>query len=236
MASAHKNNIAFKYNYNDGSKSRDSFGFRGRCSKNVIKFNTSQSGKWCSHKRNTCYQFHNNFIDTADEYPCTESRLLIDWEANAEYDTTGDKHIPRRIPNTDVLSNIAVLTTIQPNMKERDRVIFGIFLIDKHFIGDDNLPGYVKSNETLRLELKPSEPLYFWKYHRNENKSDDCKWGQGLYRYLDDIEVCQMLYDVANMKKDDAEKLVAENLLKIACDHAGLEPTKIPKPNGAREW
>jgi len=236
MNGIHKNNIAFKYNYNNGGKSKDSFGFKGRCSKDVIKFNTSQPGKWCSHKRNNCYKFHNNLTYTEDEYPCTESRILIDWEANAEYDTKGDKHIPRRIPNMEILSNIAVLTTIQPNMKERDRVIFGIFLINKHFIGNDDCPGYVKSDESLRLELKPSEPLYFWTYHRNENKPDDCKWGQGLYRYLNDIEVCQMLNDVVNMKKNDAEKLIAMKLLKIACDHAGVESTGIPKPNGARKW
>jgi hypothetical protein len=49
------------------------------------------------------------------------------------------------------------------------------------------------------------------------------------------MKTSQILYDAVSIKKNDEEKLIAENLLRIACNHAGLEPTKIIKPSGARK-
>jgi len=229
------NNVAFKFNYNDGGKGRESFGFRGRCSASVTNYNTARSGNWCSHEKCPCISGQPN------EYPCGESRLLLDWMPNAEYDydMENDRFVPRRIPlrfGKGLQGNIAMLTTIQPQMTERDRIIFGVFLISEHFVGDDkdgHHAGYVKADNTLRMELKPREPLYFWKYYYNREKPETCKWGQGLIRYISDMVVCQILQDIVSLKQEE-EKVIAEKLLEISCDNANIDVAQIPQPAGLR--
>ena len=49
------------------------------------------------------------------------------------------------------------MTTRDPDLAESSRYVFGVFLIDEYFEGDQEECGYVISHSKWRIELKPDE-------------------------------------------------------------------------------
>lgn len=239
-----KPNIVFKCNFCDGKSDKYHIGYMGACSDEMIRYNILEAQhSWCSDPNCACCQYLNGEIagDQLDDlcrdggFVCYESQMLKDWTAFAGFVLNGEKkQEPRKIRNVQ-LNSLAVLTTRKPNMPEEDRFVFGVFLVDDADEGNGVNEGFVKSNSKYRIELSPAEALRikFWNYHANDNNPSNPAWGQGLYRYINDIEAAQILRDIVEVKHLPVEKKFAEEFLMHFCRMKRIDPNAIPKPNGA---
>jgi hypothetical protein len=93
----------------------------------------------------------------------------------------------------------------------------------------------VRSDSKYRIELSPIEALQikFWNYHSNDNNPGKPMWGQGLFRYTNDVEAVQILRDIVAVKRLPVEKKFAEEFLAHFCKTHKIDPHNIPSPNGA---
>lgn len=239
-----KPNIVFKCNYCDGGSNKYHIGYMGACSDDLIRYNILDAQhSWCSDPNCACSQYLNGEItgDQLDDmcrdgaFVCYESQMLKDWTAFAGFVLKGDKKAePKKIRNVQ-LNSLAVLTTRKPDMPEKDRFVFGVFLIDDADEGTGPNEGFVRSNSKYRIELSPTEALQikFWNYHANDNDPEKPMWGQGLFRYTSDVEAVQILRDIVAVKRLPAEKKFAQEFLAHFCKIHKIDLNSIPKPNGA---
>ena len=237
-------NIVFKCNFCDGGCNKKHLGYMGACSDEMIRYNIEVANhSWCSDPNCACNQYYYGEIDGTtldnifEEYGsvCHESHMLIDWVASAGFVLNGEKREePKKIRNIQ-LNSLAVLTTRLPNTHEKDRIVFGVFLVDDGDEGNHENDGFVKSNSKYRIELSPEEAqkIKFWNYHSNDNNPEKPAWGQGLYRYIDNVEAVQMLRDIVAVKRIPTEKKFAEEFLAYFCNSKKVNLTEIPEPNGA---
>lgn len=236
------NNIVFKCNFCDGGKNKNVFGFNGICTKEMINYNIGKKGRsWCSHQNSYCRQYYDGEIDyeelkeiSKEESLCYESQLLNKWIAYAGWDNN-NRVKPRSISNAKI-GKLTVLTVVYPNDDEKERRIFAVFLIDDYYKGDgkDN-EGYVACNSEYKINFTPNETsrMKFWDFYRNEN-SDECQWGSGLTRYIDDITAVQILKQAYNVKKNTADEQLANKFLNHYCKINGVSLNEIPEPDGSR--
>lgn len=162
--------------------------------------------------------------------------MMTDWIAEAGVNQNGIKAgEPRTIKNAE-RGSLAVLTTVLPDMPEEDRRIFAIFRIGRIHKGDDETAGYVVADSKYRISLTPKETndLKFWDYYRNESKPNQCQWGSGLFRYLYDNQVAQILKQLSHIKHNTKEKALALDFFEFYCKSQGLEAAEIGEPAGAR--
>ena len=239
-----KPNIVFKCNYCDGGSNKYHIGYMGACSDEMIRYNILEAQhSWCSDPNCACRQYLNGEItgDQLDDmcrdgaFVCYESQMLIDWTAFAGMVLKGDKKAePKKIRNVQ-LNSLAVLTTRKPDMPEKDRFVFGVFLVDDADEGTGPNEGFVRSNSKYRIELSPTEALQikFWNYHANDNNPESPAWAQGLYRYTTDIEAVQILRDIAKVKRIPVEKKFAEEFLAHFCKINKINLKDVPEPSGA---
>ena len=239
-----KPNIVFKCNYCDGGSNKYHIGYMGACSDEMIQYNIMEAQhSWCSDPDCACLQYLNGEItgDQLDDmcrdgaFVCYESQMLKDWTAFAGFVLKGDKKAePRKIRNVQ-LNSLAVLTTRKPDMPEKDRFVFGVFLVDDADEGTGPNEGFVRSDSKYRIELSPIEALQikFWNYHSNDNNPGKPMWGQGLFRYTNDVEAVQILRDIVAVKRLPVEKKFAEEFLAHFCKTHKIDPHNIPSPNGA---
>lgn len=239
-----KTNIAFKCTYNDGGKSKTSYGYKNVCTDAVIEYNIKKvKAEWCSYKECKCKQYYSKQISRAelDKYyletgsVCYESHFFNDWTASAGVNHKGAKSGDgRSIKNADI-GSLAVMTTVLPNMPEIDRRIFAVFLIDDYEIGNSDDEGYVASLSKYRIELTPQETndLKFWDYYSNEN-SDDCRWGSGLFRYISDIQSAQVLKKLVVIKNGTSDAELSRELFVKFCLDKNLDLSQIGEPSGTR--
>ncbi len=233
-----KGNIAFKLNYCDGGRTDQQIGFNGVCSDKIIKYNIYEEERaWCSNRRSDCYDHYISFNpnrkkfeglmgdDPDGYYVCYESQILRSWRAGAGETSSGQ---PKRIRKAQH-NRLAILTTILPYMEEEERIIFGLFLIDDIFQGDNEESGYVASNSRYRIKLSmdESKQMKFWNYYTNSKDSSIASWRTGLFRYLEDEIALRILCDVIKLKQDKIEKELAEELLNHFLKVNGIDSSLI---------
>lgn len=221
-----KSNLAFKFNYCNGRIDPDdkrTFGFSGVCSKDFISYNIEKrKADWCSNPLCPCMRFYKKEISYDElcdiwrqDGICTESKLLSDWTASAEY--SYDKFYnatPRPIRNAEE-GSLCILTAVRPRMNEQDRKIFGAFLIGDVFQGDDEYCGFVSAHEKYHLEftLREANDLIFWDFYQNENTSDK-RWGQGVFRYMNNDQAAAVLQRICQVKSGAKDELLAKEMLE----------------------
>lgn len=227
-------NIAIKCNYCDGGKDEYHIGFSGVCSDNVIKHNIEKEHRvWCSNERCPCYQYHeglitrsilNEIMSTSSELVCYESLMLAEWKAQAGLSETGQT---RRFGLTLHKGAACVFTTRLPDMPEKDRVVWGLFIIDELFRGDSQESGYVKCNTEYHIELTPSEAkqIKYWKYYRNKNNPNVEQWGTGLYRFMSNDGVIAMLVDLISITSNERR----EEVIRFLTEYCRLNNRKMPE-------
>ena len=235
-----RKNVAFKCTFCDGGKSHKQVGFAGVCSKAMIEYNIKVAKHtWCRDIDCSCRHYIEgeikyNQID-ADNWPCYESPMLIEWRAAAGVVQNGERR-GQPIKMKDVRANsLCVLTTREPETPEEDRFVFGVFLVDEANEGDSNEPGYVSTESEFKLSLTPNEAhqILFWKYYSNENMSEKPFWGTGLFRYIDARLSAQILRDIAEVKRSTADEKLATRLLEYYCRINAIDLTTLPDPMGA---
>ncbi len=197
--------IAFKCNWNDNN-------YKGICSRKAYEFNQEAKHVWCIQKENECHDFIKKNIKA---FPCYESRLLLDFKFNAGIHHTGPRKGKPMAIRKVRKGKVAFLTTREPEMKEEDRYIFGIFDIDK--INDERYKNKqerettVFGNKKTSIIINNKIKLNFWDFYKNKDKSKF--WGSGLHRYISDKEVLQILsalrneYEKLNLDGEEIKKI-----------------------------
>lgn len=135
-----------------------------------------------------------------------------DWTIRAGKDINGvSKRIRHMEPNS-----IAVLTLTAGGMRESDRLIYGVFLVDEVFEGNNYREGFIKSSPKYRIRLVGDEMINmkFWDFYTNPNTPDSIKWGIGAFRYLDDKTAEKILAAIAEVKKGTDDEALAAELLE----------------------
>lgn len=241
---AERPNIVFKCNYCDGGNNESHIGYMGPCSDSIIRYNIDVAQHtWCGDPDCPCRQYLDGEIDVfqleqlfLDGYLiCYESKMLIDWTAFAGTILKGDrKDEPKKIRNIH-LNSLAVLTTREPHVPEKGRIVFGVFLVGDADEGDNRETGFVKCTSKYHIDLSPDEAskIKFWDYHANDTNPETPSWGQGLYRYTSDIEATQILQAIVDVKQAPSEKAFAKEFLNHFCKINGIDINAIPQPNGA---
>lgn len=230
-ASENKTNLAIKCNYCDGGQCKEYFGYMGACSDEVIRYNIEKRQyQWCCDEQSPCNQYYNGFIDreeldsqcSYEGYVCYESQIFREW-----------KVYPYAQLSKDATNSLAVLTTREPDTDESDRFIFGVFLIDDMHLDGEFSYVAAKSKYKLSLTSQEAKSMKFWKYYSNRNSSEKQRWGQGLYRWLHDIEAAQILRDIVTIKKGTESEAFAREFFEHFCKINAISIDDIPEPNGS---
>lgn len=223
-----KKNIAFKCNYCDGGKDKNGIGFLCACSDDVINYNVNTAKhNWCCNGESFCKQYVENEISRkdldanskGDAFVCYESQMLRNWKAFAGYALTKEnKNKPLKLNYVQV-NSLAMLTTRLPGEPEKDRFIFGVFLVDEAYEGDNREEGYVTTNSKYKLSLSLDEAkrIRFWNYYKNETAPDRIAWGQGLHRYVKDEQAASILRDIAELKKGTPDEELSKEFFEHFC-------------------
>ena len=239
-----RENIAFKCNYCDGGKSDKEIGFNGVCSDEIIKNNIEiEQRTWCSSKDSDCLSYLNGGISRSElddihnsgAYVCYESQMLREWKAMAGIVQRGERAGQPMKLNKVQNNSLCVLTTRLPNTREEDRFIFGVFLVDENYEGDNFEEGYVSTKSKYKIKLSPkeAETMLFWSYHANENQPEVARWSSGLHRYFNDEQSIQILRDLALIKKGTEDEDLAEEFLQYFSRINGIDIDSVTEKNGA---
>jgi len=241
----HRYSIAFKCNYCDGGQSPEQVGFNGVCSDKIIHNNISiEKRAWCSYPESPCRLYYDRLITRKEleeqvsgtQSVCYESKMLRDWQAYAG-GVLSDKNKGKPFTLKKVQPySLCVLTTRDPgSLKESDRYIFAVFLVDETYTGDARDAGYVTSSSKYKLKLSPQEAhsMLFWKYHANGNNPQVAAWNSGLFRYIGDREGALILRDITAIKRGTADEHLAQELLQYFCRIIEIDPEQLGDPTGA---
>jgi len=243
-----KSSIAFKCNFCDGGCDANTIGYKGVCSDEIICYNVEVARhRWCCNQQAPCFQYYNGELtrqeleDIMGEgvkdagFVCYESQMLINWKAFAGYALTKENfQKPMTLPKVRT-NSLCVLTTRLPGLKEKDRFIFAVFLVDETFEGDNRSEGYVTTSSKYKLHfsLEEAQKLKFWNYYCNNNRPELISWGQGLHRYIDDVQAAQILRDITSLKRGTEEESIATEFYRYFLEINGFEENRIPKNKGA---
>lgn len=237
-------NIAFKCNFCDGGYSDEQVGFNGVCSDDVIRNNIElEKRTWCSSEDCACGQYLKGDITRFEldalcnngGFVCYESQMLREWKALAGIVQTGEKKGQPMKLNKVQNNSLCVLTTRDPNSSERERYIFGVFLVDETYEGDNQEEGYVTTKSKYRIKLSPKEAhkMLFWNYHANDNQPEVAVWSSGLHRYFGDEQAIQILQDIAKLKQGTEEEKLANEFLLYFARINDIDISTVPEKSGA---
>lgn len=227
-------NLAIKCNFCDGGSDENHIGFSGVCSDKNIKYNIEVENKvWCNNKRCPCLQYHEGTISrnelaeimlTRNEFVCYESTMLSDWMTQAGMTGDGDT---KSFGSTVHEGAACLFTTRYPDMGEKDRFVFGIFLIDNLFHGNAAKSGCVKCNTKYHIELTPDEAIRikFWNYYRNAKNPEEEKWKTGLYRLVSNNGILSLLQDLIAIRNDEGKQEVIEFMTEFCRRNNLVVPT-----------
>ncbi len=239
-----KANVAFKCTFCNGGCSDKCIGFKGVCSDDMIDYNIEVANHtWCTDENSACFQYYNGEIsrEELDEqcadggFVCYESIMLNEWKARAGLYTQGEhKGEAMKLKQVQV-NSLAILTTRHPNSPEPERFVFGVFLVDDAYEGDNQEEGYVTTSSKYKIELTPKEAVQikYWNYYFNANAKDNISWSSGLHRYIDDVQAAQVLRDIAKIKEKTEDEKLSKEFYEHFCKINGLDADDIPEPDGA---
>jgi hypothetical protein len=239
-----KENIAFKCNFCDGGNKENGIGYKYACSDELINYNIEVAQhNWCCSEDCPCSQYYNGIINRKtldkfaeeDGFVCYESQMLKNWAAFAGFALTKENNQKPMKLNKVQINSLAILTTRVPYTPEKERFVFGVFLVDEAYEGDNRDEGYVttSSKYKLSLSLDEAKKILFWNYYHNENAPEKIAWGQGLHRYITDVQSACILRDVVQLKANTSEEELAKGFLDYFCKMNGLDVEELPKLDGA---
>ena len=140
---------------------------------------------------------------------------------------------PRKLARMNDKS-ACLLTRREPNMKEEDRHILGVFMTETGFKGNDCEDGYITAHPKYRLQLtkEESEQMLFWKYYTDGRSPERMTWNSGRQRYFDNIWMAQILRDIVLLREDPVEKEYAEEFFNHFCKTTRIKVEDLPLADG----
>lgn len=172
-------------------------------------------------------------------YWCKEQdweSIFTDWRVSTGVIKSGAKKgQPNRLPRM-TQNSACLLTAREPtNMREKDRYIKGVFMVNENFSGKLCEDGYIPAHSKYRLRLseQESKKMLFWNYYINKRYPNKMTWNTGRYRYFDNVMMAQILRDIISLKKDPKDKEFVKKFFEHFCLVNQIEKEKLSKPNGA---
>jgi hypothetical protein len=195
-------NIAFKCNWND-------MHYKAPCGQDAFEFNIREGRAWCSSSECKCRQYINVEV-TLKNHPCYESIALKEMYFGAGWDHTGERNQPRHIHSVRQ-GRMAILTTRPPGVEEEDRLIIGCLYIAKaHDDPDTETKIYGDKDKSFEIDYDKIK-VKFWDYYKNAGAPDLILWASGLFRYIGDETVLNILNAVGEKYKNsgkDTKKII----------------------------
>lgn len=111
-----------------------------------------------------------------------------------------------RIPNRLDLNSACLLTMVPDGLSEKDRIIFGVFMVPDNFYAPNCTDGILKAHETYHVALDiETEKLLFWDYF--PSGTSNLKWGGMEMKYftndiMNDI-LCRMKEIIKDPKRQE---------------------------------
>lgn len=204
-------NVAFKCTFNDGGAERGFVGFDGACSSENIIRNVRGGKTWCSSDECKCKAFFDNDLrGPRPKDPCYESTLFKTLTFGPGFYQQGPRmgeFIPMRGARE---GKVALLTTRLPTADREDqRVVFGLYKIAE--IREDEQQGIaVVGDPEWAVRLPREAAPRYWRF-----KAGSPDWRTGLFRFVSDQEVCDLLHATKPLLRSPRDRLVVEHLLNV---------------------
>ena len=232
-----RKNVAYKATYCDGG----GHWFKAPCSVACRNANCSKfgGGRFCS-TNSVCRKVIDKLATVEEIYGafnnnmlCYESRILLDFKIYAGRDDDGSLR-GWSLDN----DRLVILTTVKPGQSEKDRVIFGAFLINHSYDKDDE-EACATSYPDCRLSLteEESECMKYWDYAPGEGDNNLIQWKEGLLRYQADLMCATVLKDLVKIvekRNNPQETQNAKQFLNKFLEIIKIPEDKIPEKSGAR--
>src|SRR5882724_1513862 len=207
-------NIAFKVTWNDR-------GWARVCSPDAFQFNVfDKKTFWCCEQSewpNSCQSgVYRGKALSADLYPCYDSVALATLSFSPGWNHRTDAPY---VCKEAKVGKVALLTSRAPGEPEAQRFIFAILLIARVRVAgaDHSAPGteFYEGDQSASIVLERSSYVRFWDHYRNPRAPSVMAWKAGLFRYVDDATVREILAAVTqtlSLSRDQRRK--AEALLE----------------------
>ena len=82
------------------------------------------------------------------------------------------------------------------------------------------------------ISKEEARNIKFWNYYRNENAPERIAWGQGLHRYITDIQAASILKDIADLKIGTEDEELAREFLTYFCKINSIDSMVLPMREG----
>lgn len=161
--------------------------------------------------------------------------IFRDWRVFTGLIKSGaNKGKPNRLARMNKKS-ACLLTAREPHLKEEDRYIKGVYLVEDNFNGRLCEDGYIPAHQEYRLCLseEESKKMYFWNYYANKKYPNRTTWNTGRSRYFDNIIMAQILRDIISLKKEPKDKEYVNRFFEYFCQINQINKDTLEKPNGA---
>jgi hypothetical protein len=129
----------------------------------------------------------------------------------------GEPRLPSRLcPNS-----ACIITYLPQGKSERNRQILGLFMVSDDFFGSECTDGMVYAHQDYRIKLDEGKTLRYWDYF---NVGDNPpSWGSVEIKYISNLVVRKMLYDIRESYKDTPGFEMADGFYKYFCRINRLE-------------
>lgn len=234
-------NIAFKCTYCDGGSNENNIGYREVCSDENIDYNINVAkSKSCIDSACNYYLqgsvTREELVKGVDEgnIHCYESQLLNQWRAYPDIKFIENGGKTKNIKNVNQ-GSVVLLTTILPNEKEKDRIIFGAYFLEDKFDLEYKINGYLGAYDKHRIELSLEEAkmLKFWDFYYNKNNPEKINNSSVLYRYFDDMQSAQVLKAITEIKIGTEQEELSQEMFEHYCKIKNINVEKVSQPAGA---
>ena len=132
-------------------------------------------------------------------------------------------------------NSACLLTKRTSDMKEEDRKILGLFMVNESFDGREATDGYIEAHPIYRIQLsdEESEKMLFWNYYSDEKFPNRMTWNSGRQRYFDNIWLAQILRDIIALRENTEGKKEAEDFFNYFCNINIINQDDLEEASGA---
>jgi hypothetical protein len=234
-------NIVFKCNYCDGGSNNNGIGYKSVCSDEIINYNINiAKNKVCSELECNCNQYlienitRSELEDRNNENKnfCYERKLLNNWFSYPDLSFIAKNGAKVKSLKNVNQGSLVLLSTVLPNEKEKDRIIFGAYLLQDDYLFAYNTEGYLKAHDKYRVELSldESKKIRFWNYCYNTKNPKRIANSSTAYKYFDDVQAAQVLKAIMDIKKNTSEETIVNEIFENYCKEKNIDVNTIPLP------